>query len=189
VRRRAAVWDEVVYWSLDLETGGLDAARNPVLSVGMVPVRNGIVRVGDSFYSLIRADGRVGTDSLMVHHILPGELTGAPVREEVVREIDARLRDGVLLVHFAAMDVPFLRRLYKSCRRRWRRPAVVDTAALAGRLPAHLVGESADLGVLRERLGLPRYTEHHALSDAIATAELFLVLRYRLGARTLRDLT
>jgi DNA polymerase-3 subunit epsilon len=192
VSSRSLPWREVVYWALDLETGGLDPARNPVLSVGMVPVRRGIVRVGESFYSLVHADGRIGEDNLMVHHILPGETAGAPPREAVVDEIDARLREGVLLVHFAAMDVPFLRRLYKSSGRRWPRPRVVDTAALTGRLAGSLVGGStvpADLGEIRERFGLPRYTDHHALSDAMATAELFLVLRHHIGARTLRDLT
>jgi DNA polymerase-3 subunit epsilon len=36
--------------------------------------------------------------------------------------------------------------------------------------------------------GLPPYQAHDALTDAVATAELFLVLRHELGARTLRDL-
>jgi DNA polymerase-3 subunit epsilon len=189
---RSPAWDDVVYWVLDLETGGLDPARDPVLSVGMVPVRDGIVKVGESFYSLIKADGRVGSDSVMVHHILPGELAGAPPQDEVVEEIDSRLREGVLVVHFAAMDVPFLRRLYKGVGRPWPRPRIVDTAALADRLSRRLFEDSseatADLSQIRAHLGLPRYTEHHALSDALATAELFLVLRHRADARTLRDL-
>jgi DNA polymerase-3 subunit epsilon len=146
------------------------------------------VKVGESFYSLVQGAGSVGSDSLLVHHILPGELAGAPSREEVLEEIDVRLRDAVLLVHFAGMDVPFLRRLYRSCGRRWPRPAVVDTAALAGRLSRPPPGDG-NLAAIREQLGLPRYRDHHALSDAIATAELFLVLRHKIGALRLRDLT
>jgi DNA polymerase III subunit epsilon len=42
--------------------------------------------------------------------------------------------------------------------------------------------------VARRELGLPEYPRHHALTDALAAAELFLVLRGKLGARTLRDL-
>jgi DNA polymerase-3 subunit epsilon len=194
VRRRSPPWPAPVYWALDLETGGLDPARNPVLSVGMVPVRDGVVKVGESFYSLVHGDGPMDEASLAIHHILPDELAGAPPAEEVVAEIDRRLREGVLLVHFAAMDVTFLRRLYRRCGRRWRKPVVVDTAALAGRLAQPLLGGGseevpADLASVRDRFGLPRYTEHHALSDALATAELLLVLRHHIGARTLRDLT
>jgi DNA polymerase-3 subunit epsilon len=191
VRRRSPRWPEPVYWALDLETGGLDPARNPVLSVGMVPVRDGVVKVGESFYSLMKASAHLDEYSLAVHHILPGEVGEAPSPEEVVEEIHSRLGEGVLLVHFAAVDVAFLRRLYESCGRSWPRPRVVDTAGLVTRLSGTLLGGSGapvDLGSVRDRFGLPRYKEHHALSDALATAELFLVLRHRLGARTLRDL-
>jgi DNA polymerase-3 subunit epsilon len=45
-----------------------------------------------------------------------------------------------------------------------------------------------NLTAARHALGLPEYPAHDALTDAIATAELFLVLRHRLGARKLRDL-
>lgn len=186
---RSVPWHEVVYWALDFETGGLDPARNPVLSVGMVPVRGGIVKVGESFYSLIRAGGNVARDGLVVHHILPSEVAGAPSRKAIIEEIDGRLRGAVLLVHSAPMDVPFLRRFYKQCGRRPPRPRVVDTAALASRALGEWSEMPSDLGGIRERLGLPRYREHHALSDALATAELFLVLRHHIGARTLRDLT
>jgi DNA polymerase-3 subunit epsilon len=47
---------------------------------------------------------------------------------------------------------------------------------------------STNLTETRRRLGLPDYQAHDALTDAIATAELFLVLRKLLSARTLRDL-
>ena len=40
-------WDSVVYWALDLETGGLDPRRDPVLAVGMLPIREGTLRLGD----------------------------------------------------------------------------------------------------------------------------------------------
>ena len=41
---------------------------------------------------------------------------------------------------------------------------------------------------LRAWRGLPDYGAHDALTDAISAAELFLVLRKQLAARTLRDL-
>ena len=48
-------WDVPVYWALDLETGGLDARKDPIISVGMVPVRGGVIRLGEAFLrSLVR---------------------------------------------------------------------------------------------------------------------------------------
>ena len=44
------------------------------------------------------------------------------------------------------------------------------------------------LGEARADFRLPAYPSHDALSDALATAELFLVLRERLGLATLRGI-
>jgi DNA polymerase-3 subunit epsilon len=47
---------------------------------------------------------------------------------------------------------------------------------------------SFNLTEARRAHGLPDYEAHDALVDAVATAELFLVLRQVIGAKTLRDL-
>jgi DNA polymerase-3 subunit epsilon len=39
-------WDSNIFWAVDLETGGLDPKSDPILSIGMVPIRNGSIRVG-----------------------------------------------------------------------------------------------------------------------------------------------
>ena len=188
-------WDEIDIWALDLEMSGLDPATDDVLSVGMVPIRNGVINYGDRFYSLVRPrdPARVSTDGLRAHHILPGEIADAPPLCEVVAAIDERLADGVLLVHFADVDVAFLRDAYRRCQRTWRRPRIVDSVRMLlalhdarMRWTPHPPPAVTALGVAREELGLPKYTPHHALSDALATAELFLALRSRMNMQTLR---
>ena len=49
-------WDAVTYWALDLETGGLDPRSDPILSVGMVPIRAGGIRLGEAWSSLVRPE-------------------------------------------------------------------------------------------------------------------------------------
>jgi DNA polymerase-3 subunit epsilon len=192
-------WEKVTYWALDLETGGLDARQDPILSVGMLPVRDGGIRLGESFTSLVRPEevAAIDPDSIGVHHLLPGDVREAPPIEEVLGAIDARLREGALLVHQAALDVSFLRRAYKRAGRRWPSPPVVDTVALlikAAKRARFLDPDAPDgepelnLAAARRKLGLPDYGSHDALIDAVSAAELFLVLRRRVGARTLRDL-
>jgi DNA polymerase-3 subunit epsilon len=92
------------------------------------------------------------------------------------------------------VDVPFLRRGYAAAGLRWPSPQVVDTAELLVRI-AHFANPRLPLEAIPLRLddarrqwGLPAYPSHDALSDALATAELFLVLRDAMGARTLREL-
>jgi DNA polymerase-3 subunit epsilon len=166
----------------------------------MLPVRGGKVRLGEKYRTLVRPDdGRpIDPDSVRAHQLVWGEVKDAPAVVEVLPEIERRLAEGVLLVHHRAIDVSFLKDAYRRGGRRWRSPPVVDTVDLLVKLArkAHRARPELpadppilNLSAAREAHGLPHYQAHDALSDALATAELFLVLRHALGARTLRDLT
>ncbi len=192
-------WDSVAYWALDLETGGLDARRDAILAVGMVPVRAGGIRLGEGYATLVRPDAadEIHVASIQAHQLLPREVASAPPAMEVLLEVDRRLREGALLVHQASIDVAFLKRAYKRAGLRWPDPPVVDTVALllkAAKRARFLDPDAPDtepdlnLFSARRRFALPDYGQHDALTDAIAAAELFLVLRRQVGARTLRDL-
>jgi DNA polymerase-3 subunit epsilon len=165
----------------------------------MVPVRQGCIRLGESFSTLVRPEEAraIDPDSIRAHHLLPGDVREAPLLEDVLREVDRRIRGEALLVHQAALDVPFLRRAYKRAGLRWPAPTVVDTVVLllkTARRARFLDPDASDhepelnLSKARRRLGLPDYGAHDALTDAVSAAELFLVLRKQLGARTIRDL-
>jgi DNA polymerase-3 subunit epsilon len=190
-------WSDVVYWALDLETSSLDPRTGDILSVGMVPVRSGIVRWGERYYSLVRPTaGRAPSpEAMKIHHILPAEALTAPELPEVFHEIVRRLEEGVLLLHFARLDMGFLKLAGSRIQPRWRPPAVIDTVRLLARLghrrrqlDPYVDSLPTDLTRARAEMGLPGHLRHHALFDALATAELFLALRSRLGAKTLRQL-
>jgi DNA polymerase-3 subunit epsilon len=193
---RSPPWDEVTYWSLDLETGGLDAKRDPILAVGMVPIRAGIIHLGDAYRTLVRPPegGTIDPASVVAHQLVWGDVAGAPPVEEVLPEVVRRLGDDVLLVHQRTFDIGFLRREFKRTGLRWPAPRVVDTIDLIVRLwrqgNPEIANDQLPLNLSRARRqhGLPEYQAHDALTDAVATAELFLMLRKLLGARTLRDL-
>ncbi len=191
-------WRTVTYWALDLETGGLDTRHDPIIAVGMLPVRDGIIRVGEAYETLVRLDfpHEITPESMRAHHLVPSEVAGAPPLPEVLAEVDRRLREGALLVHNAGVDVAFLKRGYRASGMRWPSPRVVDTVHLLLKLakrerfidPDAITDPQFNLAKARRELGLPDYEAHRALVDAVAAAELFLLLRQRLGARRLRDL-
>ena len=191
-------WDLPVYWALDLETGGLDARHDPILSVGMVPIRAGVIRLGESFSTLIRPDpGRpIRPESVRAHQLLAGDLRKSPPLHAVLLEVDRRLEGGVLLVHNRGIDLPFLKGGHARTGLPWKKPRVVDTvdlivrAATRRRLfrPGGEEMPSLNLSEARRAHGLPEYGAHDALTDAVSTAELFLVLRQVIGAKRLRDL-
>ena len=88
-------WDQPVYWSLDLETGGLDARTDPIISVGLVPIVAGVIRLGEAFSTLIRPDpGRpIRPESVRAHQLLAGDL-----RKSQQMAIDSR--PGVMETKF-----------------------------------------------------------------------------------------
>lgn len=193
-------WDEVLYLALDLETSGLDPRDDQILALAMVPIRGGVIRYGERFASLVRpADpATLSQEGLRAHHLLPAELSAAPPIAELLPEVDRRLRTAVLLCHHAPLDLGFLRQAFRRAGRRWPRPhpQVVDTVVLLRRLELrrqllapHPQALPAALPDARAALGLPAYPHHDALIDALAAAELFLVLRSRLGAERLRQVS
>ncbi len=196
-RFRSPPWREVTFWALDLETSGTDPRRDAILSVGMVPIRQGIIEWGQRYYSLVRPprDYPLSAEAMRVHHILPEEVAEAPALSVAMGEISKRLAEGPVLLHYAKMDLAFLQRGFPLTGRYFSLSAVVDTVRLLSRLSQrlHMIQPSAeslpiDLAGARAAMGLPPHLHHHALYDALATAELFLALRARLALKTLRQL-
>jgi len=163
----------------------------------MVPIRGGVIRYGERWHQLVRPTGisEMPTEGIRAHHILPAELDEAPPIGEVLPQLEVRLREGALLVHYADLDLRFLRREFARHHRAWPKPVVIDTVDLLLRWHArqqqwtpHPPPPRTALGEARADFRLPEYPAHDALSDALATAELFLVLRERLGLWTLRGI-
>lgn len=191
----AEPWRGRTLWALDLETGGLDPRNDPILSVGMVAIRGGAIALADCFHTAVRPDRPIGRESLLIHHLLPDELEAAPLSSTVLPAVAQRVEAGVLVVHEQRVDVPFLDRAFRSAGIDRPTFVVIDTVRLLLRYAhrhGHLTPERREfptgLSEARARFGLPPHRAHEALSDAVATAELFLVLAHRLRARTVGHL-
>lgn len=179
-------------WVLDLEATGFDPRQDHILSLGMVPIRDNAIHWGERWYREVCPPAGIdpGTEAVTVHQLLPGELDTAPPLAEVLPELTRRLEGAVLGVHWGRLDLSLLRRAFRAANLHWPRPPVVDTAELLHRLDRrrqflepHPSDTPTQLAEARAFLGLPPHQEHHALYDALATAELLLVLRARLGLR------
>ncbi len=186
-------WQEAVYWCMDLETTGLDPRTARILAAAAVPVRDGVVRYGELYATRVRPGRGAVWAGAEAHHLVPREVEDAPRLEGVLRRLDGCLREGVLVVHGSQVELPVLQRAYRAHGMAWPRVPVVDTVRLLQRLERRVRWLTAasvplDLGRARAYLGLPAYPRHDAASDAVATAELFVALVVRLGARTLEEL-
>jgi DNA polymerase-3 subunit epsilon len=192
----ARPWREIEYVVVDLETTGLDLAQDSIASYGAVLIRDGRIVVSENTYGLVCPICEITAASIAVHTLRRADVADAPPLSEAVSILDALLRDRVLVAHAAWIEQAFLSRAFAAHGVKLRAP-IIDTAALAraeGTVPTATRREP-DLEWLTGKLGLPAVTPHHALGDAITTAQVFLALTARLGrlgyhqARDFVDLT
>lgn len=185
-------WRDEHYAVVDVETTGLDAAVNEVLSIGVVDVVDGRVQVGSAYYREVRPRVLPDAGNVVIHGIRPSDAASGEDPDEVGREVVARLSGCVLVAHVAWVERAFLGAWLGPVG--WTPPKeVVDTDVLtrlalarAGRPPmrGHI-----GLGAAASLYGLPEQGRHHALGDALTTAQLLLAVASEGGGDpTLRDL-
>ena len=179
-------WIEAEFVSLDFETTGLDPDRDAVVSFGVVPVRRGRVILAESAYREVAPEAPLTARSIVVHGLRPLDLQGAPTLSQVLSDLRASLQGRYLLAWSADVEAGFLSRAFGGSGGWWRR-RIVDVLLLA-RLADRLQGRAPQPGdynltTAAARLGTPVHSPHHALDDALTTAQVFLVLASRLSTR------
>lgn len=189
----------VDFLAVDIETTGLNPRRDHVLAVGWVPVTGGQVLLGGAGEVLVRPPSGVEVgDSATVHGLTDDRLASASTLSDVLPDLLTALQGRVLLAHHAPIELGFLAAASHEAYGARLPLTTVDTLALQHRLVMGLHGEVPPgllrLDDARRRFGLPRYSAHRALTDAIATGELLLAqaaeLAHRLGREpTLADLS
>lgn len=168
---------ERVYVSLDLETTGLDAARDRIIEIGAVRFQGD--QVLDRFVTLVNPERPIPARITQITGIKTADVANAPTISQVLPELMAFVAGDVtaLIAHNASFDIGFLR---NDAHIDFHRP-VYDTLELAMILLPGLASYS--LGELCLALGIELVDAHRALDDAQATGELFW--RLSLQARTL----
>lgn len=181
--------------AVDIETTGLDAARDHVLAIGWVPVDGESIDLGGARKIVLQADAEVG-QSATIHGLTDDDLAEGVPPVEALGEVLHALAGRVLLAHHASIESDFLA---AACRRAFGVPLLtpsVDTLVLQHRLITEGVGAVEDprpgslrLWAARERYGLPSYRAHEPLTDALACAELYLAQTAELALRSRQPLT
>jgi DNA polymerase III subunit epsilon len=183
-RQRRLSWREATYGALDLETTGLDAQRDAIVSFGVVPVERARVRLDAATYQVVDPGIEMSARSITLHGIRPVDLKDAPPFAEVADELRSALWRRVILAWTSWVEAGFLKSALGGRTRSWLRH-VIDVRLLTEWLdrlegrsppPAHV----ETLAATASRMGVPPDREHHALWDSFVTAELFIVVASRL---------
>ncbi len=174
---------EVPLVALDFETTGLDPDRHAIVSIGLVPFTLSRIRCRAARHWVVRPQRPLNQDSVTIHGITHSDIDTAPDLDEILQPLLSALAGRIAVVHYRAIERPFL-----DVALRWRLQEgisfpVIDTMAIEAHLHPkrrpnwlqRLTGErsvSIRLADSRSRYHLPHYAPHHALTDALATAEL-----------------
>lgn len=173
-----ADYRDVEYLAIDLETTGLDAQRDLILSIGYVTVHGTSVDLSTARHRVVRIDRAIPEESAVIHQITDDQMARGSEVSEVLEELLETLAGKVMIAHHASVEQGFLSNACKACWGRTLLARVVDTQVLALRTleRRQIPFKPSDLRLyaLGNRYNLPRYGAHNALSDALAAAELFL---------------
>lgn len=182
--------------ALDLETTGLDPRCHGIVSIGLVPLTSQRIESSKAKQWLVKPRFALTSDSVKIHRITDSALANAPDLLDILPEFLAAISGKVLLVHCADIERQFLAAaLDVRLGARLKFP-VIDTMELEARVhrakPLSLWQKlrkqrqpSIRLAASRARYGLPPYLPHHAVTDALACAELFLAqLAHRFPGNT-----
>ncbi len=174
---------EVPFVALDFETTGLNPEENGIVSAGIVPFSLSRIRCKDANHFIVKPRQNLAAESVTIHGITHSDIQSAPDLDEVLHDFLPKLAKQVVVVHYRQIERDFLNLALLARIQESLFFPVVDTMMLEEKilrkkrsLMASLLGRQSNLSLrlpdIRERYGLPRYHLHHAMTDALATAEL-----------------
>lgn len=177
--------DRTPLMALDVETTGLDPARDGIVSIGLVPMHVDRILSSQSRHWLVKPRASLGAESVTIHGITDSQIRHAPDLDQILDELLNVIAGQVLVVHCRDIERSFLGAALQARIGEALRFPVIDTMELEARmhrqsprrLRDRLLGRkpprvSIRLADSRARYGLPRYRPHHAMTDALASAEL-----------------
>lgn len=183
--------DDLRFIVLDLETTGLNPAKDKVIAIGAVAVDRMAIPLSDQFDLILRRPELDISETVLIHGIGPEALTrGHETRDALLRLLEWMNGDPIMAFH-SAFDRKFLEKALRQQLGYNQTHQWLDVAEL---MPTFFPGTREGIKRLdnwAEHFGLNIATRHHAAADALATAELSLIAfreAHRQGVVTLQDL-
>lgn len=172
--------------AIDLETTGLDSARDAIVELAAIPFVDG--RPQDGCVTHVDPGRSIPPESSRIHGVTDQMVAGAPRLAEALAGLERVCADHVLVGHGIAFDLAVLTRDQRACGRRPLTNPALDTMRLAGAL--HPDWTHFGFDEVATRLGIGVLGRHTAEGDARAAGEILIALIPEiraLGARTLGE--
>ena len=170
---------------VDVEATGAKTPPNRIIELGAYRIHQG--RIVDRFLSLVNPEIPIPRFVIALTGITNEMVRDAPLFAEVAPRWLEFVKDAVLIAHNAPFDTSFLNheisRVYPGHR---MFNSNLCTVMLSRKAVPGL--DNYRLDTIASHFSIPIVSRHRAGSDALATAEIFLLLLSRLEEQGIRDL-
>jgi DNA polymerase-3 subunit epsilon len=160
---------------LDLETTGLNPFKDEIIAIGAIAINKGVIHFGDQFDLILRRPDLDISETVLIHGIGPEALTQGHETEDALLHLLEWMNGDPILAYHSAFDQKFLEKALRNHLSYRAGHLWMDVAEL---LPASFPDKKArgkGLDDWADAFGLEVSARHHALADAMATAELTLI--------------
>ncbi|MCA1053923.1 3'-5' exonuclease [Rossellomorea aquimaris] len=155
----------------DLETTGFfPEVGDEIISIGAVKVARGEIQEKDTFYKVIDPLQTVSMKTKKFTGLKRKDFKNGVTLPVGIKHFLEFSMGTILVAHPASFDINFLQRRLKKWELPPFQPEYIDSFSLANAL---LERDDSYLDAMVKEFAIEKRTRHHALNDAIMTAEIF----------------
>ena len=177
--------------AVDFEFSCMDPKTAKFMSAGWIEASASGIDISSGYYRLIRAKGNL-EQSPIIHGLTPRDIARGFHAKDMFEQIIQYADSHIWVLHNAQLDMVMLKQLSLRIGQPLPTIVCVDTMQLAlyqlHKNMSVIPNGAATLGACRERFELAPALAHNALSDALATLELWFAQMHVLDASGLTTL-
>lgn len=179
--------------AMDFETTGLSSEDSEIVSIGLVPFDIRRIYCAEAKHWVVKPEQEMTEQSIVFHGITHSDVEAAPPFERILDQVLDAIAGKLVVVHYRYIEREFFNKAVMQLLHEPLLFPLVDTMQVESNILKGQQGfidkilkkplDSVRLGYCRRRYNLPHYDAHNALTDAVATAELFQAqIAYHLSA-------
>ena len=158
----------------DLETTGGNQEKDGIIEIGLIQIDN--LQITNKANYLLKPDIKIPDFIQKLTSIRNEDVKDCPKIDEVIEEILEFMSDRILVAHNTSFDVPF----FNSVLKRLGKKELSNNSMCTNLMSKYLIPNllNTNLSYMSKLFKISHGHAHRALDDAIATAELFNLLKY-----------
>ncbi|MFH0258400.1 exonuclease domain-containing protein [Vibrio rumoiensis] len=183
---------DIEFLVLDFETTGLNFEKDSLLSIGNIQMKQNQIDMDTAAHCYVDDNQSIKAESAIINHITPQMLIEGDRLDEAMNRLFTKMVGKVVMAHGAVIERGFIQHYLLQKYGLESFPIIwLDTLKVEKHLTFHQNSTALELQLndVRKRYGLPEYSAHNALIDAISTAELYLAQKSKIFGQNAKTTT